>query len=142
VTYGSVLCEHCTAVCCGYIALPIEKPTTPGLRRHPWYVMHDGISVFVEEGDWYIQVAARCRNLQRTNAAASTKPVRHLPRVRRGRVRLCRGRIPLRGLPDHARGVETFAIRKLANAGLSPSSDRADTGRRALASLTVLSDRR
>ncbi|MCB9851067.1 MAG: YkgJ family cysteine cluster protein [Phycisphaerales bacterium] len=61
---GSVLCEHCTGVCCRYIALPIEKPTE---RRDfddiRWYVMHQGISVFVEEGDWYIQFATPCKNL-------------------------------------------------------------------------------
>ena len=41
---GSVLCEHCTGVCCRYVALPIEKPTN---RRDfddlRWYVMHEGI---------------------------------------------------------------------------------------------------
>lgn len=61
---GSLLCEHCTGVCCRYIALPIEKPKT---RRDfddiRWYVMHQGISVFCEDGDWYVQIAARCENL-------------------------------------------------------------------------------
>ena len=74
---GSVLCEHCTGVCCRYIALPIDKPTT---RRDfddmRWYVMHEGISVFVEDGDWYIQIAAPCRNLQPDNRCAiyDTRP--------------------------------------------------------------------
>ncbi len=65
---GSVLCEHCTAVCCRYIALPIEEPTD---RRDyddiRWYVMHEGISVFVEDGDWYIQFATPCQNLRPDN---------------------------------------------------------------------------
>ena len=65
---GSVLCEHCTGVCCTYIALPIDKPTT---RRDfddiRWYVMHAGISVFVEEGDWYVQIATSCNNLLADN---------------------------------------------------------------------------
>ncbi|GJM26370.1 MAG: hypothetical protein DHS20C16_27850 [Phycisphaerae bacterium] len=65
---GSILCEHCTGACCRYIALPIEEPTD---RRDfddmRWYVMHKGISVFVEDGDWYIQISADCENLQSDN---------------------------------------------------------------------------
>jgi len=65
---GSILCEHCTGACCRYIALPIEEPTD---RRDfddmRWYVMHKGISVFVEDGDWYIQISADCENLQADN---------------------------------------------------------------------------
>lgn len=65
---GSILCEHCTAACCRYIALPIDKPRS---RRDyddiRWYVMHEGVSVFVEEGDWYVQFQARCKNLQEDN---------------------------------------------------------------------------
>ena len=71
---GSVLCEHCTGVCCRYIALPIEEPTD---RRDfddiRWYVMHEGISVFAEEGDWYIQVAAKCHNLKPDNLCAISR---------------------------------------------------------------------
>jgi len=44
--------------------LPIEEPTN---RRDyddiRWYVMHRGISIFVEDGDWFIQVATKCENL-------------------------------------------------------------------------------
>ncbi len=62
---GCTLCEHCTAVCCHYVALPIEKPTT---RRDfddiRWYLMHDGVIIFVEDGTWYLQFRAKCRNLQ------------------------------------------------------------------------------
>jgi len=61
---GSILCEHCTAACCRYLALPLDRPRTA--RDYDdirWYLMHEGISVFVEEGDWYIQFQTRCRNL-------------------------------------------------------------------------------
>lgn len=61
---GCTLCEHCTAVCCQYVALPIDKPES---RRDfddmRWYLMHEGVIVFVEEGEWYIQFRTRCRNL-------------------------------------------------------------------------------
>jgi Fe-S-cluster containining protein len=65
---GSILCEHCTAACCRYIALPIDKPVCA--RDYDdirWYVMHEGISVFVEDGDWYIQILTRCKNLRPDN---------------------------------------------------------------------------
>ncbi|HNQ21965.1 MAG TPA: YkgJ family cysteine cluster protein [Phycisphaerae bacterium] len=62
---GAVLCEHCAAACCRYLALPIDKPRT---RRDfddiRWFLFHEGISVFVEEGEWYIQFQARCKHLQ------------------------------------------------------------------------------
>lgn len=64
----SGLCEHCTGVCCKYVALPIETPET---RRDyddiRWYLMHEGMQVFVEEGAWYIQFATPCRSLQPDN---------------------------------------------------------------------------
>ncbi len=58
------LCEHCTAVCCGYVALPVDKPKTPSdFDDIRWYLLHEGISVFVEDGDWYICISARCRKV-------------------------------------------------------------------------------
>lgn len=65
---GSVLCEHCAGACCRYLALPLDVPEE---RRDfddiRWYLMHEGISVFVEEGDWYVQIQTRCKNLQEDN---------------------------------------------------------------------------
>ncbi len=62
---GSVLCEHCTAECCHYVALPLDQPET---RRDfddiRWYLMHQGVNVFVEDGDWYLQFRAVCHNLR------------------------------------------------------------------------------
>jgi len=65
---GSTLCEHCAAACCRYLALPIERPRRA--RDYDdirWYLMHEGVSVFVEEGDWYIQFQTRCKNLREDN---------------------------------------------------------------------------
>ncbi len=64
----SILCEHCTAACCRYIALPLDRPRTA--RDYDdirWYLMHQGISVFVEDGDWYVQFQTRCKNLLADN---------------------------------------------------------------------------
>ena len=74
---GSILCEHCAAACCRYLALPIDKPTSA--RDYDdirWYLLHKGVSVFVEDGDWYVQFQARCRALGSDNlcAAYETRP--------------------------------------------------------------------
>lgn len=65
---GSILCEHCPGACCRYLALPLDQPTTT--RDYDdirWYLMHEDVTVFVEEGDWYIQYQTRCRNLGADN---------------------------------------------------------------------------
>jgi Fe-S-cluster containining protein len=60
-----ILCEHCTAACCRYIALPIETPTERSdFDDIRWYLLHENISVFVEDGDWYISMLTNCRHVQ------------------------------------------------------------------------------
>jgi Fe-S-cluster containining protein len=59
------LCEHCTATCCNYVALPIETPETKAeFDDVRWYLIHAHVSVFVEDGDWYICFHTPCRHLQ------------------------------------------------------------------------------
>ncbi len=65
---GSVLCEHCAAACCRYLALPLDEPTTArDYDDMRWYLMHEGINIFVEEGEWYIQIQTRCKHLGANN---------------------------------------------------------------------------
>lgn len=74
---GEVLCDHCTAKCCRYFALPIEEPTTRLDYDHMrWYMMHGRVSVFVEEGTWYLMVHADCQHLQPDNRCGTylTRP--------------------------------------------------------------------
>jgi uncharacterized protein len=60
-----ILCEHCTGYCCRYIALPIETPESRAdLDYVRWYLLHEHVSVFIEDGDWYISFATSCRHLQ------------------------------------------------------------------------------
>jgi hypothetical protein len=60
-----ILCEHCTGLCCRYIALPIDRPQSAAdFDDIRWYLLHENISVFVEDGDWYLYVQAVCRHLQ------------------------------------------------------------------------------
>ena len=62
---GENLCEHCTAKCCRYFALPIDTPKT---RRDfdfmRWYLLHERASIFVEGSTWYLLVHTTCKHLQ------------------------------------------------------------------------------
>ena len=58
------LCGKCTGLCCRYFALPIETPTDKGdYDDIRWYLCHKDITVFVDEGDWYINIKNECRYL-------------------------------------------------------------------------------
>ncbi|MFH1746647.1 MAG: YkgJ family cysteine cluster protein [Planctomycetota bacterium] len=72
-----ILCEHCTGACCRYIALPIETPDTrPEFDDIRWYLLHENISVFVEDGEWFINMVTPCRHLQADNRCGiyATRP--------------------------------------------------------------------
>lgn len=59
------LCEHCTAVCCHYVALPIDTPDTQAeFDDIRWYLIHRDISVFIEDDEWFISFHTPCRHLQ------------------------------------------------------------------------------
>ncbi len=61
-------CEKCTGLCCRYFALPIETPETrEDYDDIRWYLSHEDISVFVEDGDWYLSVGRKCRHLSEKN---------------------------------------------------------------------------
>lgn len=58
------LCEDCTGLCCRYIALPLENPETrEDYDDIRWYLCHEHISVFVEDGEWYISIHNKCKHL-------------------------------------------------------------------------------
>jgi len=57
-------CDKCTGLCCRYFAFAIDTPEDRGdYDDIRWFLCHKGISVFVEDGDWYINVENRCRHL-------------------------------------------------------------------------------
>lgn len=76
------LCGKCAGLCCRYLALPIETPESRAdFDDIRWYLAHEGISVFVEDGEWYINVANRCKYLGPDN----------LCQIYENRPRICRG---------------------------------------------------
>ncbi|MEO1616531.1 MAG: YkgJ family cysteine cluster protein [Planctomycetota bacterium] len=65
VPEGESLCDHCTAKCCRYFALPIEAPSTRKDYDYiRWYLLHDRATVFVEDETWYLLVHTTCKHLQ------------------------------------------------------------------------------
>lgn len=61
---GKFLCEYCTAKCCRYYAFPITKPKTwKDFDYIRWFLLHGKAGIFVDDGDWYIQVYADCQHL-------------------------------------------------------------------------------
>ncbi len=65
---GEVLCSHCAAKCCRYIALAIDTPETwKDFDYVRWYVLHERAAVFVEEDSWYLLVHNPCKYLGEDN---------------------------------------------------------------------------
>ena len=77
VPAGTVLCEHCTAKCCRYFALPLDEPTTHEEWEYiRWFLLHDAASVFREDGSWYLLIHTVCKHLQSDNRCGiyNTRP--------------------------------------------------------------------
>ncbi len=64
----ALTCDGCPALCCHYIAVathtPLERLDYELMR---WYLVHSGIAVYIDEGEWHVYVEARCRHLSSTN---------------------------------------------------------------------------
>lgn len=61
---GEFLCDHCTAKCCKYFALPMDKPETfKDFEYMRWFLLHDRAAVFTEDDTWYILVHTTCKHL-------------------------------------------------------------------------------
>ena len=60
------LCSYCTAKCCRYFALGIDKPTTRADFDHlRWFLLHEHAAVFVEDRAWYLLVQTPCKYLRK-----------------------------------------------------------------------------
>ncbi|MEJ2648594.1 MAG: YkgJ family cysteine cluster protein [Sedimentisphaerales bacterium] len=57
-------CDKCKGLCCRYFALPIETPEDKSdFDDIRWYLCHKDVTVFVEDGDWYLNIKNKCRHL-------------------------------------------------------------------------------
>ena len=76
-------CGKCIGLCCRYFALPIDTPEDKGdYDDIKWFLCHKNITVFVEDGDWYINIKNKCKYL-------SEKDYRC--KIYNKRPRICRG---------------------------------------------------
>lgn len=58
------LCDQCVALCCRYFAFSIDKPEKKrDFEDLRWYILHEDTIVFVEDGQWYVQVNRKCKAL-------------------------------------------------------------------------------
>jgi hypothetical protein len=70
-------CHLCTASCCRYFALEIDKPSSKRDYDHiRWYLMHEGVVVWVQDDDWYLEIRTTCRHLRQDNTCGiyATRP--------------------------------------------------------------------
>ena len=64
-------CTTCNALCCRYITIQIEKPTRKvDIDEVRWFLAHKNVEVFIEDGDWYVQVYTDCEHLTPENRCA------------------------------------------------------------------------
>jgi Fe-S-cluster containining protein len=57
-------CDKCKGLCCRYFALPIDTPEDKNdFEDIRWYLCHKDVTVFVEDGDWYLNIKNKCRHL-------------------------------------------------------------------------------
>ena len=72
------LCSRCAALCCNYITIEIDKPRNK--RNYDdirWYILHEGISLMVEDERWLIKVPTSCKELDSKNRCSiyETRPI-------------------------------------------------------------------
>lgn len=57
-------CNKCGGKCCNYFCFEIDEPEDyEEFEDIRWYVLHDGVSVHIDDGDWYIAIENRCQAL-------------------------------------------------------------------------------
>lgn len=79
----TVACTKCTGLCCRYFALPLDNPDEwKDYDDIRWYLCHENTSVFVEDGQWYLNVNNKCRHLSDEN---------HRCQMYETRPKICRG---------------------------------------------------
>ena len=70
-------CHDCSAKCCKYFSLEIDTPRTPKDHDHiRWYLMHQQVVVWVQDGSWHLEIRTPCKNLLPDNRCAvyDTRP--------------------------------------------------------------------
>lgn len=65
------LCQRCGAKCCKYFCFQIDTPEDyDQFEDVRWYLCHEGVSVHIDDGDWYMSVMNPCRKLDDSGRCA------------------------------------------------------------------------
>lgn len=57
-------CSKCGGKCCTYFCFEIDEPEDyEEFEDIRWYVLHEGVTVHIDDGDWYIGIENRCKAL-------------------------------------------------------------------------------
>jgi len=58
------LCQYCSAKCCRYLAIQIDEPTTGRQFDYlVWFLLHEGVAVFMERKRWFVLFRTTCKEL-------------------------------------------------------------------------------
>jgi Fe-S-cluster containining protein len=62
-------CAQCDALCCKYVAIEIDKPSSKRDYDHiRWYLLHENVQVFMDhDKQWFIEFCTRCSGLDENN---------------------------------------------------------------------------
>ncbi|MFK7767692.1 MAG: YkgJ family cysteine cluster protein [Mariniblastus sp.] len=65
---GESLCDYCSAKCCRYFSLAIDRPERArDFDYFRWYLLHEYASIFTEDNDWFLLVHTPCKHLRDDN---------------------------------------------------------------------------
>jgi Fe-S-cluster containining protein len=57
-------CSRCGAKCCTYFCFQLDTPESyEEFENIRWFLCHQGVTVHIDQGDWYIAIANRCLKL-------------------------------------------------------------------------------
>lgn len=62
------VCNRCTGLCCTYVTVEIDKPRSKRAKDDcRWYLLHAGVTIIVEDGNWHVKFPSRCDMLNDDN---------------------------------------------------------------------------
>lgn len=58
------MCRQCQAKCCRYFCFQIDEPDSfEEFENLRWFMLHEGISIHIDEGNWFISIDNKCKYL-------------------------------------------------------------------------------
>ena len=68
----SKTCQDCGGKCCRYFCFEIDEPDTyEEFEDVRWYLLHEGVTVHIDDDDWFISIDNRCSMLADDNSCTA-----------------------------------------------------------------------